>query len=64
MDKEFSVVRFITALVTLVAFLATLVFAVIGFVEAQYGLGIVCTILSFGLGVFVWGDYNKYIRKE
>jgi len=64
MDKEFSIIRFITALITLITFLATIFFAVIGFINALYGLSIICMILSFGLGLFVWRDYNKYIRKE
>lgn len=64
MVEEIKTVNVVTAIITLVLFLAAGVFSVMGFVGAQYGLGIVSALLMVILGYFVWSDYCKYIRKE
>lgn len=64
MVKEVEAVNIATALITLVMFIATIVFAAIGFVGSNYGIGVLLTCLAVILGYFVWVDYNKYIRKE
>jgi len=61
--EKIPMIRVISAVFCLLAFVACIIFAVEAIISVQIGLAVVCFMLSAAAGYYMWHDY-QYFKEQ